>query len=460
LQKRPQSLSIRPPQNGGGAIANIGFVCFHKGLPVNDFRYLSGDVAIDRDWSDPWYSQFHNPNLRRQFNAPLSAYLYIEPFEVRKEIIVRPVDLQAWLDLGLQDDAVIRVSQQGTLKDRIAQFLSNKNPVSINGLPAEGRLDRIHFIRRTLRSTGIIEPAVDLDASSAILGVIFVYPIDRLPAEVSMKWELFLPEVQSVPVVASDEAGGLPSEVTPDDPLLVWKNYLTNPTSPQMMAVGRLPSNRRMSVPLLSACCAGIAFGSLVVLATQWRSGRVLSRQATVAVLASIIVGVMSLSVARVSIPTPDNSTPQRYEQASKQFLRSLLHNVYRSFDHHDDNLVYDRLAQSISGDLLSDVYLETRKSMEVKNQGGLRISVKDVDVTELDSTDSASAEPSFRCRWRVTGWIGHWGHIHARTNEHLALITIAERDGVWKISGLEMLDEQSAEPLRTPSPDEQGSGV
>ena len=93
---QPTTLTIRPPLRTGSDVsaASIGFVCYHEGLPVNDFRYLSGEVTLDLDWSDPWYSRFRHPNLRRQFDAPLSAYLYVEPYEVRKEIIVRPKDLQ------------------------------------------------------------------------------------------------------------------------------------------------------------------------------------------------------------------------------------------------------------------------------------------------------------------------------------------------------------------------------
>ncbi|MCH8046920.1 MAG: hypothetical protein IID44_24730 [Planctomycetes bacterium] len=48
----------------------------------------------------------------------------------------------------------------------------------------------------------------------------------------------------------------------------------------------------------------------------------------------------------------------------------------------------------------------------------------------------------------RVAGWIGHWGHIHRRVNEHVALLTIAPLDGKWKITAIEMLDEQ---PIETP---------
>lgn len=443
LEDRPQSLTIRPPLTGKDAVANVGFVCYHNGLPVNDFRYMPGEVTLDLDWADPWYSRFRNPNLRRQFDAPLSAYLYVEPYEVRKEIIVRPKDLQVWLDLGLGDDGVIPVSQQEELKERAADFLSAQNPVTIDGQPAQGRLDRIHFIHRTLRSTGIIEPAVDLDATSATLGVIFVYAVAQLPEQVSMKWDLFTPKIQSIPAVAADEAGGLPTVVTPDDPLLKWKNYLTNPTSPQMMTVARPPSQRHFAVPLLSVFCGGMMVVTLAVVGRRWSMGRAVSRFALATAIAAMTVGVILLPFARVSIAVPFEGPPALSDRQREEVISSLLHNVYRAFDHHDENLIYDRLAKSISGELLPDVYLKTRKSMEVKNQGGLRISVKEVIVTELESVDEGSSELSFRCRWRVTGWIGHWGHVHARANEHLALITIAARDGVWKITAIEMLDKQ-----------------
>ena len=116
LQGQPDSLTLNPPQRDGRATASIGFVCYHQGLPVNDFRYLSAEATVDLDWDDPWYSKFRHPNLRRQFDAPLSAFLYVEPYEVRKEIIVRPADLQQWVDLQLPANGVIPVSVQDTLK--------------------------------------------------------------------------------------------------------------------------------------------------------------------------------------------------------------------------------------------------------------------------------------------------------------------------------------------------------
>ena len=80
--ERPKSLSIRPPMHEDGKLpaANVGFVLYHCGVPVNDFRYLGVESTVDLDWSDPWYSRFRNRNLRRQYDAPLSVFLYVEFF--------------------------------------------------------------------------------------------------------------------------------------------------------------------------------------------------------------------------------------------------------------------------------------------------------------------------------------------------------------------------------------------
>ncbi len=150
---------------------------------------------------------------------------------------------------------------------------------------------------------------------------------------------------------------------------------------------------------------------------------------------------------ANILVANPlEKPSPINQEEA-EDILSSLLHNVYRAFDHHDDELIYDGLARSIAGDLLTEVYLETRKSMEVKNQGGLRISVKEVELTNLHLLDNNPVRPIFRCSWRVSGWIGHWGHIHQRENEHEAEIIISEMDGVWKIVAMEMLGELPIDP-------------
>ena len=110
----PNSLSLQPPLNEDAPTpaASIGFVLYHDSVAVNDFRYLASTFTVDLDWSDPWYSRFRTRNLIRQFDAPLSVFLYVDAFEVRKEIVIRPKDLQQWVDLGLQGQRQLRSSSR------------------------------------------------------------------------------------------------------------------------------------------------------------------------------------------------------------------------------------------------------------------------------------------------------------------------------------------------------------
>jgi hypothetical protein len=49
--------------------------------------------------------------------------------------------------------------------------------------------------------------------------------------------------------------------------------------------------------------------------------------------------------------------------------------------------------------------------------------------------------------RWTVAGSVGHWGHIHQRSNAYHANVTVDEFDGRWKLSDLEILEEERLSP-------------
>ena len=42
---------------------------------------------------------------------------------------------------------------------------------------------------------------------------------------------------------------------------------------------------------------------------------------------------------------------------------------------------------------------------------------------------------------------MGHWGHVHTRKNLYDAIITVKAVDGNWKITELELLEEQRIDP-------------
>jgi len=437
LAGRPDTLVFDPPRGAEGQpLSNIGFVVYHEGLAVNDFRYLGAESRLTLDWNDPWYSQFDHRNLRRQYYAPINGFLYVEPFEVRKEIVARPLDLQRWVDLGLDSKEIITVAEQEEIKRKVAEFLADRNPVTIDGQPVRGELDRIHFIFKNLRTSGVIDPPRDLDVVSATLGVIFYYPTDGLPDEVTMEWDLFEDRIESVPTSATDEAGALPYTVTPDDPVLRWTNFLTNPSMPTLVEVDAPPSPWRKWLGLAGL----LGLLGLIVLAAKHGRQALGGQVPPKGVLAAAAMLLLLVALGAYQTFWASNLA----DDAAEGVVLALIDNVYRAFDYRDEEIIYSTLEHSVSGDLLTDIYLETRRSLELENQGGARAKVKSVEMIDsshepLESGDGFTSLST----WRVTGSVGHWGHIHQRINQYQARVTVQQIDGAWRITNLEVLQEE-----------------
>ena len=128
----------------------------------------------------------------------------------------------------------------------------------------------------------------------------------------------------------------------------------------------------------------------------------------------------------------------------AKAIVANLLHNVYRAFDYREESEIYDVLARSVGEELLTDIYLSTRRSLVLKKQGGAQSKVKDISLEALtikpsDEDNSFIAEAT----WTVNGSVGHWGHIHKRSNRYEAEFVIGEVDKVWKIKTMKVYNEE-----------------
>jgi hypothetical protein len=412
----------------------IGFIAYHNGVAVNDFRYLASGYTLQLDWQDPWYSRFKTRNLRRQYFAPMSGFIYVEPFEVRKEIIARPKDLQRWIDLGLEGKTTIPVDMQAGIKEKVAAFLAEHQPLTINGEASTGILDSINFLKRTLTSSRVIDPPEPLQLDAAIIGAIFVYPQQGLPQTVTMDWDLWDDRIQRVPVSAVDQAGPLPSFLDPSWRLLEWENFLTNPIVPTLMAIDSpTPQWQALlakSLPLLAV---------LVLLSLWWLSQAIKSKQSKgLATVVSILV--LALCLAAIVLGKSSKPDPEQ----ARAIVSNLLHNIYRAFDYRDESDIYDTLSRSVNGELLTDIFLETKRSLVLANQGGARAKVKNVllDGIELKANDTDNSFTVI-ADWTVNGSVGHWGHIHQRSNRYQALFSIAVDEQQWKLQTMTVLQEE-----------------
>jgi hypothetical protein len=148
-----------------------------------------------------------------------------------------------------------------------------------------------------------------------------------------------------------------------------------------------------------------------------------------------------------------------------------LHRNIYAAMQFSSDEQIYDALAKSVDGEMLTTVYRQLHRNLAMKDQGGAVARVDDVLVADAEIVDARVTDakaidgrPSdeesqsrkshprwrrafqYRCRWEVAGTVEHWGHLHKRRQAHKALFTVEATDGYWKIVDWDLIDEQLLE--------------
>jgi hypothetical protein len=445
----PAALTFVPPLDAAKRpVVSIGFIAYHKSVPVIDFRFLSAPARLTLNWRDPWYSKFDNPNLSRHHKDALMSFLYVEPYEVRHEILVRAREMSNWMNLGLRGDKYIEVDELEALKQRIGEFLLRKNPVRVDGKALTPILDRTNFVKIGLTGIQIIEAPERMEISSVIIGVILTYLTEGMPKEVTVDWELFTDKIRRVPATAIDPTGPLPGFVEPRDRVLTWTNYLKNYKIPSVVATAVADTLPPINLPVGTALCV------LTLMPLGWiahrrrRSGH--STRALLALgVALLVAGVGLFPYARVSLARPALLPPTLDEVSAEAILHSLLRNVYRSFDFRKESDVYDKLATSVAGDLLADVYLQSRRSLLIEQAGGAQARLQDIEILEALPEGPLDGRLAYdvRAKWTASGTVGHWGHVHLRKNLYEADLRIEGRDGIWKLTRVQLRDERRIDP-------------
>ena len=446
FKEKPASLKFIPPQDEKTKInkVSIGFITYHNGVLINDFRYLSEPSTLTLDWTDPWYSGFDKKALKRWQRGSVMSFIYIEPYEVRHEILARVKDLEAWMDLGLRGDEYIEADENEPLKKRVGEFLLKRDKTLIDGKQLRPILDRTAFVKYSMTGSTFLDQPEQMPINTAMIGVIITYLTDGIPQQVTNQWDLWSDRIQKVPADAIDPAGPFPSYLAPDDNVLTWTNFLKTYQMPTVAKIEVDESLTTMNIPVASVLCL------LAVVPLGWQIAKRRKNAGSIGLHLGLAVLLIAGSVTlypflKVAVAKPTVLVPQMSDKNAVDILNGLLKNIYRSFDFREEEDVYDRLATSVNGELLAEIYLQNRKSLVVTQAGGAQARVKEVEILSVDVKPTADHPLGrlFRASWTAMGTVGHWGHIHIRKNQYEAKITVEPVDGAWKITDLELLEEK-----------------
>ena len=362
----------------------------------------------------------------------MQSFVAIEAFEVRHEILVRLQDVAPTLELGAAES--IEIEEQGSVKERIAELVTTSYLLEVDGTANEGILERIDFM--TVDAQGVLPRPVPVreNVSEGFVGVTTVHVTPSTPKNVTLTWRSF-EVVTEIPATVTDPEVSRATLLTGEEPSLRWVNELAEDPASSVTAIAVEPT--RLPIPLLSLPFLAIALVFLVGGVRRSRSPH------------SLVIARVALAVALVIGPLGDVAvalpfSPAPTEAQARRILAGILPNVYRAFELREESAAYDRLSVSVTGDTLTEVYLEHRRALEMEERGGARARVEAVEVIGVSEVlpepdGGFDAEAS----WSVGGTVTHFGHRHFRQNRYQARAVVVPVDGFWKIRSIDIIDEE-----------------
>lgn len=370
-----------------------------------DCTILQADVLLDRpvplvsgqtqsakfDWENPPKNARSFRELREQRQKRMSerlgitsysglySFLYITESEVRHEILVPLLTLEKWVPIARKKPDIVSVKEQLAAGRRIEDYFRRRNPIKIDGIRVRPTLSRLSFFGLDINDFAMNAKARDVNVYQARVGMILTYSSKGWPSTVDMTWETF-----------HRHASFLRSVI--------------------------LAGNDKPEIRMFVADDAEF----------HWKSDP--SRH------------MATSTVKSVAENLAENSLDAKQ---MKSIAFALIKNVYRAFDYTADGDIYDALAQSVSGDLLRELYLQIKRSLVVAEQGGATARVEKVELVSVTPCSSANGKFSLDVSWQVRGTVEHWGHVHTRENEYRATITVAAASDGWKIQACQFREQK-----------------
>lgn len=405
-----------------------------------DWKQELAEDATDEEW-DSWFEKQREATLGITSYSSVYSFIYIEPVEMRHEILIPLATLATILPIKHQDPAFVEIGEQDAIREQIRNWLKDQNPVVINGTRIIPEFTRIDFYSLNLSDFATQAAAQKVSMASGRVGIIMTYqtPDDSI-RDVSQSWSTFYSTMTKVPAVVIAYPNSMSKFEfsrfnTAEDNTLTWK---CKPEDlPKQIAAVDAAYSPKPTMRLLVGSVV-LATAALVLLK---KTSATVGRAAAGVLLIAAVLAWKPLSIV---IDHPWKSAEELSADQAKDVFIKLHSGLYRSLDFGTEDRIYDALAQTVDGELLEDLYLQLRQSLELRDQGGAIARIRSIEYdagAAVARKDSVVPWPGFQYKstWTVSGTVEHWGHVHERQNQFDAVFTIEPREGHWKITRMDV---------------------
>ena len=151
------------------------------------------------------------------------------------------------------------------------------------------------------------------------------------------------------------------------------------------------------------------------------------------------------LPYGTLAVPNPFFAAYAPRGDGARLIMSRVLSDTYEAFNITDEEELYDTLAQSVTGKLIDDLYLDNRRRLTAGTRQGTKVTIRSVSILDIgEPTEVVAAEGgySYQCRWAVVARVQHLQHVHHRQQIYNGVLTLQADEGRWKVAGVDLHSE------------------
>ncbi|MUP45624.1 hypothetical protein E0K83_07675 [Gramella sp. BOM4] len=159
--------------------------------------------------------------------------------------------------------------------------------------------------------------------------------------------------------------------------------------------------------------------------------------------LSLFILAILLLPI-HIGVKNPWFEPKDLDRQGMKLIMENVLSNTYNAFNEEDEEKLFEELSQNVDAELLDNIYLDSRRRLNMGLREGAEVSVQEVELNSLGDPDlqTGSDVLEYPAQWTVTARVRHLKHIHYRKNSYSGTVALKSIDNQWKISKISLTSE------------------